>query len=363
MYRQYFDLTDAPFSIAPDPRYLFLSDKHREALGHLIYGVGDQGGFVLLTGEVGTGKTTVCRSLLQQIPENTDVAYIINPKQSINQLLQSICSELHINYERGRTSRDLIDDLNKYLLDTHAAGRNTILIIDEAQNLTVDVLEQLRLLTNLETNEKKLLQLVLLGQPELNDLLAKPELRQLAQRITARFHLGPLSKSEVAQYIAHRLSIAGCRDELFSRGAVTTVFKFSRGIPRLINQICDRSLLGVYATNSDLVTENIAKKSSKEIFLNTGLMPKKKWLPVIVALLLGILLLVLSYVWRSYSVSNIEYGENNSSSNYSHSEEMVVSNTHKVPQNAVDIPSPLSNYFFRLTTLSGLRDKSKRECG
>lgn len=297
MYQRYFDLADAPFSIAPDPRYLFLSEKHREALAHLLYGVGDQGGFVLLTGEVGTGKTTLCRSLLQQIPEHTDVAYIINPRQSINQLLQSICDELHIEYHSGRTSRDLVDDLNRFLLEAHASGRNTLLIIDEAQNLGVDVLEQLRLLTNLETNEKKLLQLVLLGQPELNDLLAKPQLRQLAQRVTARFHLGPLSKSEVKQYIAHRLSVAGCRKTLFSSAAVAAVYRSSRGIPRLINQLCDRSLLGVYATNGDTVTRAIAKTSSREVFAQSS--GTTRWRPVYIALLISAALLLLSFGWRS----------------------------------------------------------------
>jgi len=297
MYQRYFDLADAPFSIAPDPRYLFLSEKHREALAHLLYGVGDQGGFVLLTGEVGTGKTTLCRSLLQQIPAQTDVAYIINPRQSINQLLQSICDELHIEYQPGRTSRDLVDDLNRFLLRAHAAGRNTLLIIDEAQNLGVEVLEQLRLLTNLETNEKKLLQLVLLGQPELSELLAKPQLRQLAQRVTARFHLGPLSKAEVAQYIAHRLSVAGCAKTLFSEAAVTAVYRSSRGIPRLINQLCDRSLLGVYATNGDTVTRSIAKTSSREVFALGG--SSTRWRPVYIALLVSVLVLLLSFWWRS----------------------------------------------------------------
>jgi len=297
MYQRYFDLADAPFSIAPDPRYLFLSDKHREALAHLLYGVGDQGGFVLLTGEVGTGKTTLCRSLLQQIPEQTDVAYIINPRQSINQLLQSICDELHIEYQSGRTSRDLVDDLNAFLLRAHAAGRNTLLIIDEAQNLQVDVLEQLRLLTNLETNEKKLLQLVLLGQPELSELLAKPQLRQLAQRVTARFHLGPLDRAEVGQYIAHRLSVAGCAKTLFSEAAVTAVYRSSRGIPRLVNQLCDRSLLGVYATNGDTVTRAIAKTSSREVLLQGAASPR--WRPVYVALVVSVVVLLLSFWWRS----------------------------------------------------------------
>lgn len=299
MYHEYFGLSEAPFSIAPDPRYLFLSDKHREALAHLIYGVGDQGGFVLLTGEVGTGKTTICRCLLQQVPEKADIAFIINPKQSVNQLLQSIFKELHLALEKGATSKDLIDHLTQYLLDAHSRGRNTILIIDEAQNLTPDVLEQLRLLTNLETNEKKLLQLVLLGQPELNLMLDKPELRQLAQRITARYHLSPLSKGEVAEYISHRLSVAGCRAEVFSPAAIRRIVSLSGGIPRLINLICDRALLGAYATGSEEVGPKIVKKAAEEVL---GKQERRSaWKPVWWALSAAAVIVILSVLWRYYS--------------------------------------------------------------
>lgn len=299
MYKQYFGLSESPFSIAPDPRYLFLSDKHREALAHLIYGVGDQGGFVLLTGEVGTGKTTICRCLLQQVPDNADIAFIINPKQSVNQLLQSIFRELQIALEKGATSKDLIDHFNQYLLAAHGRGRNTILIIDEAQNLTPDVLEQLRLLTNLETNEKKLLQLVLLGQPELNKMLERPELRQLAQRITARYHLSPLSAKEVAEYIEHRLSVAGCRTVLFTPAAIRWVYRFSKGVPRLINLICDRALLGAYATNSEQVTGKIIAKSAAEVIGPAKL--RSRWRPVWWALSTGLLIVVLTVLWKNYS--------------------------------------------------------------
>ena len=297
MYQQYFGLTESPFSIAPDPRYLYLSDKHREALGHLIYGVGDQGGFVLLTGEVGTGKTTICRCLLQQVPDNAEIAFIINPRQSINQLLQSIFGDLGLPHQKGDTSKDLIDQLNSHLLDAHSRGINTILIIDEAQNLSVDVLEQLRLLTNLETNEKKLLQLVLLGQPELNDLLAKPELRQLAQRVTARYHLPPLSKLEIAEYIEHRLAVAGCRAQLFPPSSIKTIFQLSQGIPRLINLICDRTMLGIYATNQQQATPAIVKKASQEIFPEKAVFPKRQ------LALMGIVLLGLAsfVVWALLS--------------------------------------------------------------
>lgn len=302
MYKAYFGLSEAPFSIAPDPRYLFLSEKHREALAHLIYGVGDQGGFVLLTGEVGTGKTTICRCLLQQIPDKADIAFIINPKQSVNQLLQSIFNDLHIPVAKGATSKELIDQFNHYLLDAHSRGRNTILIIDEAQNLTPDVLEQLRLLTNLETNEKKLLQLVLLGQPELKSMLERPELRQLSQRITARYHLTPLSKKEVAEYIGHRLSVAGCRSELFSSSAIQRIFRRSQGIPRLINLICDRALLGVYATEADQVTAKVVETAVKEIMLPPA--RHSQWRPVWWALSIGTLLVVATVLWKHYSVDH-----------------------------------------------------------
>lgn len=266
MYNHHFGLAEAPFSIAPDPRYLFLSEQHREALAHLLYGIGDHGGFVVLTGEVGTGKTTVCRCLLQQIPDHIDIAVIVNPKLSSHELLQTICEELGVAVAEERpTAKQLIDALNTFLLSTHARGRNAILIIDEAQNIAVDVLEQLRLLTNLETNERKLLQLILLGQPELNTLLAQPSLRQLAQRITARYHLRPLARQEVAQYIEHRLSIAGYRGHLFTPAAVALMYRYSKGIPRLINLLADRALLGAYAENSSVVDAAMVRRAAREV--------------------------------------------------------------------------------------------------
>ncbi|WP_304439684.1 ExeA family protein, partial [Oleiphilus sp. HI0043] len=224
-----------------------MSERHREALAHLLYGVSGQGGFVVLTGEVGTGKTTICRCFLNQIPKNTDVAFIINPKLSARELMASICDELGIAYPDSASIKVLNDLINSYLLDAHANNRHTVLIIDEAQNLRVDVLEQLRLLTNLETSEKKLLQIILLGQPELREVLAQNDLRQLAQRITARYHLCELSKVEVGAYVNCRLSVAGRRGRLFNQKAIKTLFNLSGGVPRLINLICDRALLGAYA--------------------------------------------------------------------------------------------------------------------
>lgn len=277
MYNFHFGFSDAPFSIAPDPRYLYLSEQHREALAHLLYGIGDHGGFVVLTGEVGTGKTTVCRCLLQQLPQHIDVAFIVNPKLNSLELLQTICDELAVAVPDGEpTSKQLIDALNAFLLATHARGRNTILIIDEAQNLDPEVLEQLRLLTNLETNDRKLLQLILLGQPELNTLLAQPSLRQLAQRITARYHLRPLSREEVDRYIEHRLAIAGCRGNLFAPSAIARIYRYSQGIPRLINLLCDRALLGVYSLNGNLVDSAMVARAAREV-----LPPRQSWRPAL----------------------------------------------------------------------------------
>jgi len=268
MYSRYFGLKEEPFSIAPNPRYLFMSEQHREALGHLLYGVGVGGGFVLLTGEVGTGKTTICRSLLEQLPDTTDIAFILNPYQDAVEILATVCDELEIEYKDQNSSlRGLSMALYKFLLRNHARGRNTVLLIDEAQNLEPKVLELIRLLTNLETDSKKLLQIIFIGQPELKHKLAQPELRQLAQRITARFHMEPLSLEETRAYIRHRLHIAGLpvSQELFSAGIVKNVFNRSGGVPRLINVLCDRMLLGTYAQNKTAVDKATFNKAAKEV--------------------------------------------------------------------------------------------------
>lgn len=273
MYEDFFGLKEAPFSIAPNPLYLYMSRQHHEALAHLIYGVGRGGGFVLLTGEVGTGKTTICRCFLQQVPADTDVAFILNPKLNAEQLLATICDELDISYISDEiTIKELVDSINHYLLQSHARGRHTVLIIDEAQNLHPDVLEQLRLLTNLETNEKKLLQIVLLGQPELQDMFRQPELRQLAQRITARFHLRELQSSEVGPYVRHRLGVAGGKDihGIFPERTLRRLYQISSGIPRLINVICDRSLLGAYARNLRTVDVKTLEAAAIEVLGEGG---------------------------------------------------------------------------------------------
>lgn len=271
MYLDYFGLKTAPFSIAPDPRFLFMSERHREALAHLVYGVDGGGGFVLLSGEIGAGKTTVCRCFLEQIPPHCDVAYIFNPKLTVTELLQSVCEEFRIAVAAGAGPRvsvkDYVDPLNRFLLASHAAGRHCILIIDEAQNLSADVLEQLRLLTNLETHETKLLQIILIGQPELRDLLAQPALEQLAQRVVARFHLQALSASETMQYVEHRLAVAGWGGPLpFEGKALALIHALSRGVPRRINLLCDRALLGAYGQGSRRVSRALVQAAAQEVF-------------------------------------------------------------------------------------------------
>ena len=301
MYKHYFGLQDSPFSIAPNPQYLYMSTRHREALAHLLYGVKSDGGFILLTGEVGTGKTTVCRCLLAQIPTDVDIAMVLNPKQTAVELLATICDELHITYNPNASIKILVDRLNVFLLDSHRAGRKTILIIDEAQNLEVDVLEQLRLLTNLETNQRKLLQIILLGQPELLTLLGRQELRQLSQRVTARFHLDALNQQEVGEYIQHRLTVAGGNQTLFPPTSIRRIYQITAGIPRLINLVCDRALLGAYVENQPRVNNAIVAKAAREVLGHSGQRSRlSEWWKSIVLLLA--LLLSLGVVINSEPV-------------------------------------------------------------
>jgi general secretion pathway protein A len=271
MYQSFFGLRQAPFSIAPDPRYLFMSERHREALAHLLYGVDAGGGFVLLSGDIGAGKTTVCRCFLDQVPGHCQVAYIFNPKLSVTELLQTVCDEFGVAVAPAGagvpTVKSFIDPLNAFLLEAHAQHRHCVLVIDEAQNLSADVLEQLRLLTNLETPARKLLQIILIGQPELRAQLARPELAQLAQRVIARFHLDALSSAETAAYVAHRLAVAGHSGGLpFDRATLRLVHRLSGGVPRKINLLCDRALLGAYAQASATVSRRTIVRAAAEVF-------------------------------------------------------------------------------------------------
>jgi len=267
MYLDYYGLKEPPFSITPDPRFVFLSERHRDALAHLLYGVGQGGGggFVQLTGEVGTGKTTLCRLLLEQLPENTRIALVLNPRLSPIELLETIGEELKLDLDGRRGSlKGLVDALNAYLLDAYAQGLRVVLIIDEAQNLSAEALEQVRLLTNLETPTQKLLQIILLGQPELRDLLAREDLRQLAQRITARYHLTPLNVDETDAYVRHRLSVAGCSRFPFTRLALRRLHDHAGGVPRLINIIADRALVAGYAKTLNQIGEREVDAAAAE---------------------------------------------------------------------------------------------------
>jgi len=301
VYAAHFGLTERPFSLAPDPRYLFLSEGHREALAHLVYGL-QGGGFVQLTGEVGTGKTTVCRALLDQLPPEVDVAMIFTPRLTAVELLSAICDELRVAYPAGTTSlKVLVDALSKALLDAHARGRRTVVIIDEAQNLSMEVLEELRLLTNIETTRDKLLQVILIGQPELADLMERPALRQLAQRMTARYHLRPFAFVETRAYVRHRLEVAGQRRMLFTAAALRVLHRRAGGVPRLINNICDRALLGAFGRSKRRVTAGMAGRAAAEVFGSTGL---RRWLqPAAAAVLLAAIVMTAG----ALGTSRLEY--------------------------------------------------------
>ncbi|XYJ09476.1 AAA family ATPase [Telluria sp. B2] len=300
MYTHYFSLKGAPFSIAPDPRYLFMSERHREALAHLLYGIGSGGGFVLLTGEIGAGKTTVCRCFIEQVPENCRLAYIFNPKLTVGELLQSVCEEFRIDVPAGQGGvKAYVDAINDYLLASHAQGCNNVLVIDEAQNLSAEVLEQLRLLTNLETSERKLLQIILIGQPELRTMLARPELEQLAQRVIARYHLGPLSEPETGAYIAHRMAVAGAQGApVFPASSVPLIHRITHGVPRRINLLCDRALLGAYVENSREVTRRIVRTAAGEVFAGEALAARTPRWPLVAGGVVAGLALSAAAAWQ-----------------------------------------------------------------
>lgn len=282
MYLQHFQLNAEPFSIAPNPGMLYPSNRHQEAIGYLQHGLTGNGGFVMLTGEVGTGKTMVSRAVLGQLGDNVNVAYILNPTLNELQLLQSVCESFELTIPTSPDQKSLSDLLQQFLLDQHHAGNRCLLVIDEAQHLSVDALELLRLFTNIETNERKLLQIVLIGQPELQEKLAQRSLRQLAQRITARYHLLPLTQDETFAYVNHRLALAGSRRPLLEKKAMKALYRLSAGTPRIINLIADRALMGAYAENQVQVSHRFVERAAKEIFgdmsgnNNQG---ASKWLP------------------------------------------------------------------------------------
>src|ERR1700678_2105947 len=284
MYLRFFGLNEKPFAITPDPRYLYLSERHAEALAHLLYGINEAGGFIQLTGEVGTGKTTVVRTLLSRVPHHADVAVILNPRVTPLECLLTICEELGVAIaEAERDSvKSMVDALNRRLLAAHAEGRRIIVIVDEAQNLSAEVLEQVRLLTNLETPTHKLLQIILIGQPELRELLDRTELRQVAQRITGRYHLKPLSHEETKGYIRHRLRVAGASAEIFTDGALSEVHRVSSGIPRVINVTCDRALLGAYTQETRKVSSGLVRLAAGEVY-------GRRFVPVWLAWLAGLI--------------------------------------------------------------------------
>jgi general secretion pathway protein A len=299
MYTSFFGLGEKPFAITPDPRYLFMSERHAEALAHLLYGINEAGGFIQLTGEVGTGKTTVVRSLLERMPGHADVAVILNPQLTPVEFVLTICEELGIFMRDDDASsiKDLVDLLNKRLLESHSKGRRVVVIVDEAQNLTPETLEQVRLLTNLETASQKLLQIILIGQPELREVLARVELRQLAQRITGRYHLDPLSRAETAAYVMHRLKVAGsATGEVFSAAALREVHRLSNGIPRIINVICDRALLGAFTQEQHRIGPSLVRDAAGEVY---GRSFSPQWTKLLVGASAGVAVVGLALgIWQ-----------------------------------------------------------------
>jgi general secretion pathway protein A len=309
MYLDHYGLREPPFSITPDPRFVFLSDRHRDALAHLVYGIsqGGGGGFIQLTGEVGTGKTTLSRLLLEQLPENTRVALVLNPLLSPVELLEAIALELHLDIDGARgSSRALVELLNRHLLKAHADGLRVVLMLDEAQQLSVPALEQVRLLTNLETATQKLLQIVLLGQPELREVLARPELRQLAQRITARYHLTPLDRDETAAYVRHRLAIAGCARGPFGERALRVLHARAGGVPRLINVIAERALVIGYARDARQIDAGMVAAAASEVLGGSGdAAPATRLAPALLAglALAAVLAVTLAAWWLGRSAA------------------------------------------------------------
>ena len=353
LYLQHFGLKREPFSIVPDPGFLYPSNHHRQAVAHLKYGLDREGGFILLTGEVGTGKTTLTRTMLKRMPAHIRVAYVLNSKLNVTDLLASICDELGIELptdspeSRGLSfSKTRIDALNQNLFQAHAEGKKTLIVIEEAQNLSADVLETLRLLSNLETNTHKLLHILLVGQPELLDTLAQKELRQLNQRVVSRFHLLPLEKDDVANYVNHRLHRAGAKGSLFNNACISVLFRLTGGVPRLINLVCQHSLLATYSTGSKVVSPKLVKEAAVEILgsRNTADDSKKSFI-ILIGLLVLIAVLMIGLVNQTVVTPEPSVDmEPSTNKQLPAAIELPVNTEPSINETAIDVPaSPFSS--------------------
>lgn len=353
IYLQHFGLKREPFSIVPDPGFLYPSNHHRQAVAHLKYGLDREGGFILLTGEVGTGKTTLTRTMLKRMPAHIRVAYVLNSKLNVTDLLASICDELGIELptdspeSRGLSfSKTRIDALNQNLFQAHAEGKKTLIVIEEAQNLSADVLETLRLLSNLETNTHKLLHILLVGQPELLDTLAQKELRQLNQRVVSRFHLLPLEKDDVANYVNHRLHRAGAKGSLFNNACISVLFRLTGGVPRLINLVCQHSLLATYSTGSKVVSPKLVKEAAVEILgsRNTADDSKKSFI-ILIGLLVLIAVLMIGLVNQTVVTPEPSVDmEPSTNKQLPAAIELPVNTEPSINETAIDVPaSPFSS--------------------
>ncbi len=307
MYKKFFGLREKPFNLTPDPEYFYMSSVHREALSHLLFGIEQRKGFIMITGEVGAGKTTLCRALLSSVPKNTHTALILNPSLSAIELLRTINQEFGLVAKGEMSKKELLDDLNDFLLDVLSKGGNAVIIIDECQNLSPEVLEQVRMLSNLETEKEKLLQIVLIGQPELAKTLSMPSLKQINDRITLRYYMGPLSLSETGDYIYHRLTVAGSHGDIrFSRSAIRLIYGFSGGLPRRINVVAERSMIFAYLKSTRNISRRVVKAALKEI---KGELPSSKnlgWRLVIITTLVVVLGIAVFFS-RPYIPMGIDY--------------------------------------------------------